>query len=111
MFPPQPNEDLQKVVSGMWESLQRAGGHFGGEAQVASREDGFDVVLYLKEKLPAGSSAYIKPFVLEYLKQAGWKVERLRMQKGYLALFASRAESNLSKNLETRPSGSSPAKP
>lgn len=111
VFPPSPNEDLQKVVTGMWESLQRAGEHFDGEAQILPREGGSDVVLYLKERVPKDAPRFIKSFVLEYMKQSGWKAERLRMQNGYLTLFASRAESSLSKNRETRPSGSIPAKP
>ena len=91
----------------MWESLQRAGGHFSDDAQIDQLEDGsYFIKLFLKDTLPPSSVLHVYNFIREYGAECGWKVKKVSLQKTYVLMVVDRESSKLFKKPSTRPSTS-----
>ncbi len=99
MFPPKPTEIAEEWVSGLWESLQRAGDDFLDTAYVEPLDDKtVEVVLYAKNPISTASQPYISNYAMEYGRACGWLVKHVRFRPGYVAFEASKVLSRACAN-------------
>lgn len=106
MFPPKPNDDPREWLDGLWSSLQRAGHHFGNEADIQPTEEGVEMRAQMNETLPTAMKGPVLDYMKKYARACGWRVS-VRFEKRYALVRASRASSNASKNSNANASGSS----
>ena len=89
-FPPEPTEDAEKCLKGLWESLQRAGDNLDRDALLSPTEAGWEATFYFRSPLPEGAGRLFTSYVKAYLRACGWQV-RLRIYPGFAVLALSRA--------------------
>lgn len=88
------------MLTNLYASLARAGGHFSGNAQFRKTEEGFEASLQLQLHIPEDSRRYASAYIREYAKASGWKIASIRFDKGQMRLAAkpfSKTSSSLSK--------------
>ncbi len=101
MFPPEPSENPEVWLGGLWASLQRAGIHFGGEAHLAVNDDGsISLRSEMKEVIPKEMRATVASYMKKYAKACGWKLSvSFRKRHCEVSVSAlSKAASKASKN-------------
>ena len=81
MFPPSKTDSLTETVQNLWESLNRAGGHFHTEANIVERSEGDLITLWLTNALPKGSKRLMSAYIKEYIRESGWKAVHIRYYK------------------------------
>jgi hypothetical protein len=96
MFPPEDTDDPQVWANGLWETFSRTSDHFNGEACVTKTQEGVDVALFLQRAPSPDEKKHIIAFAREYLRSSGWRSERLKFDKRYLLIQASRLASKAS---------------
>ena len=99
MFPPEPIEKPEDWLNNLAASLQRAGGHFSGEARIFPQEDEeLEAVLYLRDTIPSNGVTALKAYIRQYSRACGWRVTTVRVTANYVVFRASSEESKDSKN-------------
>lgn len=100
MFPPTPSDKPEVWMTGLWQSLARAGSHFGEGGYLDLDDKGRT---YVRVKMAEPLAKDVKKPVVEYMKQyanaCGWGLQ-VKFEKNYIALIAvSKPASRASKNL------------
>ena len=78
-----------KWIVDLWESLQRAGPHFGEEVALDDMSDGYRVIVPIVSVLPAGMDKFVREYVRGFAQTHGWEVRRLSLTRWRL-LFSVR---------------------
>jgi hypothetical protein len=97
---PKVTTNPQELLNSMWSCVQAAGPVFTENARCLPNGDSYECSLQLAPgNLTERVQKTLTSLMRAYAKESGWKVERLSIKKGYLALAISpsKAESNLSK--------------
>lgn len=81
MFPPTYTDDLQELVTCMFQSLERAGANWAGDCMRIEIPDGDRIAVKLKTKLPRGSWKFVAGFIKEYGMHSGWVIKNIRYRK------------------------------
>lgn len=99
MFPPKPSDNPHEWLTGLWQSLMRAGDHLAEGGQLQEDEEGRT---HLRIRMNAPMPKDVKKPILEYMRQyaraCGWKMQ-VKFEKNYICLIASsKAASSASRN-------------
>lgn len=106
MFPPKCTANPQELLNNLWGSVQRAGPVFTEEARVMSGSDVHECSIQLAPGvLSADVRSSLQKYMRSYAKESGWKLSKLRFERGYLAfsIEPSSALSNASQNPRAKP--------
>jgi hypothetical protein len=101
VFPPTETADAQELLNNMWSCVQAAGPVFTSNARCIPKDASYECSLQLApgNLMPSVWSS-LTSLMREYAKESGWKITRLALKKGHvaLAISPSSASSNKSKN-------------
>lgn len=90
MFPPKRMDSIEDSISALYDSLQRGGDQWGGEAVVRDFGDGRTrVALSLRFQLPGKAEKELRGYIKGYLGMCGWKVPSIRVAKRYVEIVVS----------------------
>ena len=91
MYPPKKTDDITEWLSGLLESLSRAGLEFGANIGLDETAVGYEVKVFLQAPIPEAGWGPLKEYIPAYSIQAGWFVEDLRQTRRTLSFTASKA--------------------
>jgi hypothetical protein len=83
MFPPKPAASVEVAVQGLWESLNRAGPHWGAVQELDSTDESITFILQLVFPLPKETKQVIGEYIHGYMLGCGWRVRSLRIRKDH----------------------------
>lgn len=99
MFPPKPTENPKDWLNGLCCSLQRAAPILADTATIHfDNVEHLEIVLSFQERPTPEQRKLLTRYIFLYSRACGWLV-RVRQQKNYLVLAASRAASRVAKKL------------
>lgn len=84
MFPPKRTKDLKTWITGLHESLSRAGPHLSQDARLSPTDGGSEVVLFIHLAIPKEARAPMLRYVKQYASESGWVVKEMRLTSRYL---------------------------
>jgi hypothetical protein len=90
------------MLNNLWACVQAAGPVFTQNARCVPKDDSYECSLQLAPgNLTPAVWKSLSSLMRAYAKESGWRVSRLALKKGHVALgiAASKAESSASKNL------------
>ena len=103
MFPPQPTDELEPAVMGLFASLHRAGDQLvAGSINPSESEDCDATVSFrLHLELPRGAKRYVTRYIREYLKESGWYVHSVKHKKFQISFSVVRSPHLASERSQT----------
>lgn len=91
MYPPKRTENVTEWLSGLLDSLSRAGLEFVRDIGLDETADGYHVIVLLRVPIPKEGWEALKNYIPTYSFVCGWRVEKLRHTKSTLTFTASKA--------------------
>ena len=97
VFPPSKTEDPQELLNNLWSCVQTAGPVFTQNARCSPKDDSYECSLQLAPgNLTPAVWAALTGLMRAYVKESGWKVERIARKKGHVALGISMSSASSS---------------
>ncbi len=95
MCPPDP----QELLNNLWGCVQAAGPIFTQNARCAPKGNSYECSLQLAPgNLTSEVWTALTGLIRAYAKESGWKVERLALKKGHIALDISLSSASSSRS-------------
>ena len=89
MFPPARCEKVTTWLTGLFESLARAGLPLGPNVKLDELENCYEVRAALLSPIPGSGWKFLRNYILEYSQECGWKVKELKRTNYFLSFKAS----------------------